>query len=608
MSSPSIAVIGGGIAGCSAAWFLRQALGERAALTVYERDAQLGGRLATLDVGGTQVESGGTIIHETNRYLASFVDQLALERVEPHQREEGGAESVGVWDGHRFAFRTHKSALVTRLAAVWRFGVIAPMRLQRSVARGVEQWNQVYELLERGAAFDSPLALCSELGLADLLQKDGRQWLADSGVRGPFVDQYATPVGRIMYGQDVSMNALATSIALAGAGLAGTLFSVGGGNCRVCEGLVRDAGATLQIGTEVAGVSRAGGRFTVQLSDGRSVSHDVIVLATPGGPAALTFSGVELPESALRVRPFQITWATFVKGTPRADYFGLARATNQQMIDQTIYTEQGQMIGTPEYMSPEQAQGEKVDARSDLYSAGVILFEMLSGRPPFEGRDTIAILRQHAETPPPDLAELSPSTPGELVAIAARLLAKKPSERYADVRSLAADLKAVSPDRRKPEKVAAELVAGLPRPDAQTAALKRTPASWELATPVQAADSVVASRILYRREKLRTQIAVGAAVVSVLALIVAVIILFRGPAQPDPIDPRPVPPMARPADKGVWWRVSPRGGKEFVGKLTGSRSGADGRTVYVFEDRRGKPVEIPASRLRKWRKEVRTND
>ena len=290
-------------------------------------------------------------------------------------------------------------------------------------------------------------------------------------------------------------------------------------------------------------------------------------------------------------------------GRVRLMDFGLARRAERETM-----TLAGSVIGTPEYMSPEQAQGEKVDARSDLYSAGVILFEMLSGRPPFEGRDTIAILRQHAETPPPDLAELSPSTPGELVAIAARLLAKKPSERYADVRSLAADLKAVSPDRRKPEKVAAELVAGLPRPDAQTAALKRTPASWELATPVQAADSVVASRILYRREKLRTQIAVGAAVVSVLALIVAVIILFRGPAQPDPIDPRPVPPVARPADKGVWWRVSPRGGKEFVGKLTGSRSGADGRTVYVFEDRRGKPVEIPASRLRKWRKEVRTND
>ncbi len=328
MSSPSIAVIGGGIAGCSATWFLRQALGEGAKLTVYERDAQLGGRLATLDVGGTPVESGGTIIHETNRYLASFVDQLGLERVEPHQREQGGSDSVGVWDGRRFAFRTHDSALITRLAAVLSFGVVGPLRLQRAVAQGVEKWNQVYEHLERGAAFDSPLALCSELGLADLLGQDGRQWLGDNGVRGRFVDQYATPVGRIMYGQDVSMNGLATSIALAGAGLAGSLFAVGGGNRLVCEGLVRDAGATLQTGTECAGVSRDGARFAVQLSDGQSVSHDVVVLATPAGPAVLALSGVEPPESAVRPRPFQITWATFVKGTPRADYFGMARPSD----------------------------------------------------------------------------------------------------------------------------------------------------------------------------------------------------------------------------------------------------------------------------------------
>jgi len=326
VNSPDIAIVGGGIAGCSAAWFLRQALGERVALTVYERDVRPGGRLATIEVGGTPVEAGGTIIHETNRYMANFLDRLSLERVPPHQRKEDGGESVGVWDGRRLVFRTHDSALVTRLAAVRRYGVVAPLRLQRAVARSVEQWNQVYEHLELGTAFDSPLELCRELGLADLLQKDGRQWLADSGVRGRFVDQYATPVGRIMYGQDVSMHALATSIALAGAGLAGTLFSVEGGNRRVCEGLVRDADATLHTGTRVAGVSGADGAFELQLSDGRSVLHDVVVLATPAGPSALEISGLELPESALRSRPFQTTWATFVKGTPRAGYFGLARA------------------------------------------------------------------------------------------------------------------------------------------------------------------------------------------------------------------------------------------------------------------------------------------
>lgn len=325
MSTPNIAIIGGGIAGCSTAWFLRQALGEGAALSVYERDAQLGGRLATLDVGGTPVEAGGTIIHETNRYLAGFVAELGLRRVEPHQREAGGEESVGVWDGRRFAFRTHDSALLTRLAAVWRFGVVAPLRLQRAVAQGVEQWNQIYTHLEHGAAFESPSALCSELGLADLLRIDGRQWLAGSGVRGRFVDEYATPVGRIMYGQDVSMNGFATSIALAGAGLAGSLFSVGGGNCLVCEGLVREARATLRTGAEVSGVSRAGAGFEVQLVDGESVAHDLVVLATPAGPAGISLSGIEAPACTLRERPFQATWATFIQGTPRAEYFGLAR-------------------------------------------------------------------------------------------------------------------------------------------------------------------------------------------------------------------------------------------------------------------------------------------
>ena len=322
----SIAVIGGGIAGCSTAWFLRESLGEGATITVYERDTQLGGRLGTIDVGGTPVESGGTIIHETNRYVAGFVDRLGLERVEPHQRQEGGEESIGVWNGKRFPFRTRDSALVTRLAAVWRFGVMAPLRLQKAVARGVAQWNQVYDQLERGAAFDSPAALCDELGLADLLRIDGRQWLADSGVRGRFVDEYATPVGRIMYGQDVSMNGLATSIALAGAGLAGTLFSVGGGNRLLCDGLVREAKATLRTHAEITGVAKEGKELTLQLSNGHSATHDAVVLATPAGASTLALSGLELSASSLSRYPFQVTWATFIKGTPRAEYFGLRSA------------------------------------------------------------------------------------------------------------------------------------------------------------------------------------------------------------------------------------------------------------------------------------------
>jgi prenylcysteine oxidase/farnesylcysteine lyase len=324
VTPPNIAVVGAGIAGCSAAWFLRQRLGEEAAIAVYERDPLVGGRLATLDVGGTPVEAGGTIIHETNRNMAGFVDRLGLQRVEPHQRDGGGAESVGVWDGRRLVFRTHASTLRTRLSAAARYGVRAPLRMQRAVARGVEQWNAVYAYLEDGSGFVSPHALCSELGLAGMLEIDGRRWLSDSGVRGRFVDEYASPVGRVMYGQDVSMHALATSIALAGAGLAGSLFSVGGGNRLVCEGLLREADAKLHTGSEVVGVSRAEPGFALKLSEGAAPRHDVVVLATPAGAATLELGGLEVSASALRPRPFQTTWATFVMGEPRADYFGLS--------------------------------------------------------------------------------------------------------------------------------------------------------------------------------------------------------------------------------------------------------------------------------------------
>lgn len=406
MSSANIAIIGGGIAGCSAAWFLREALGDDASLTLYERDAQLGGRLATLGVDGTPVESGGTIIHETNRYMAGFVDRLGLERVEPHQRDPGSAESVGVWDGRRFAFRTHDSALITKLAAVWRFGVRAPLRLQRAVAKGVEQWNQIYEHLERGTAFDSPLALCAELGLASLLRQDGREWLADSGVRGRFVDEYATPVGRIMYGQDVSMNGLATSIALAGAGLAGTLFSVGGGNRLVCEGLVRDAGAMLQTGAEVARISKGTAGFDVHLSDGRSATHDVVVLATPAGPAALALSELGLPESALCERPFQTIWATFVKGTPRADYFRLAHADD---LPDAVLTLENEAIAFNSLglvaSSPDGTLIYKLFSREPVTEA--LLDELFSNRDVVERIrwEAYPVLRPSSDLPPFRLAD-----------------------------------------------------------------------------------------------------------------------------------------------------------------------------------------------------------
>jgi len=114
--------------------------------------------------------------------------------------------------------------------------------------------------------------------------------------------------------------------------------------------------------------------------------------------------------------------------------FGIAKVTAEDMKGQPVLTQLGSVFGTPEYMSPEQAMGQAVDRRTDLYSLGVILHEMLSGQgTPFSGADMIAILTAHMVQPPPPLPD---SVPAQLSAITMRLLAKRPEERFATANEL----------------------------------------------------------------------------------------------------------------------------------------------------------------------------
>ncbi len=103
-------------------------------------------------------------------------------------------------------------------------------------------------------------------------------------------------------------------------------------------------------------------------------------------------------------------------------------------------------IGTPTYMSPEQiARPRSVDHRSDIYSAAVVFFEMLAGRPPFDDDTDYGIKKLHVETAPPDLSELRPSLPPALVQAVAKALAKDPDERHASAGLFLKDLQAAVP-------------------------------------------------------------------------------------------------------------------------------------------------------------------
>jgi hypothetical protein len=124
-------------------------------------------------------------------------------------------------------------------------------------------------------------------------------------------------------------------------------------------------------------------------------------------------------------------------GTAKVMDYGIARARRFEAL-----TLAGSFLGTPDYVAPETAEGRGSDARSDLYSLGIVLYEILTGRKPFVGATAFATLRKHVAEPPVPPSTHAPATPAALEAIVLRLLRKNPEERYASAAELLVDLRA----------------------------------------------------------------------------------------------------------------------------------------------------------------------
>ncbi|MBM2822735.1 MAG: serine/threonine protein kinase with sensor(s) [Thermoleophilia bacterium] len=126
------------------------------------------------------------------------------------------------------------------------------------------------------------------------------------------------------------------------------------------------------------------------------------------------------------------------EGVIKVTDFGIARAGVSQM------TEEGAIIGTAQYLSPEQARGAPVDQTSDLYSAGIVLFELLTGEVPFTGDSPVEIAMKHLAEVPPTPSELRPDVPDDLDLVVVRALAKEPADRYQSAAAMDADLETVA--------------------------------------------------------------------------------------------------------------------------------------------------------------------
>ncbi|MCS6912571.1 MAG: protein kinase [Myxococcales bacterium] len=203
--------------------------------------------------------------------------------------------------------------------------------------------------------------------------------------------------------------------------------------------------------------------------------------------------------------------------------FGIAKSLEEEKIR---LTSPGMAMGTPEYMAPEQAAGKGCDARSDIYSLGAIMYEMLSGRAPIEGENLMEILMRKATEDPVDLATLRPETAGDVSRLVMRALARDPADRPQTMEEFAAEI------RRCLSRLLPGAEVPLPTPPVQ--AESRTDADVSRTPPPDREDAALAESGRRQWRQVAWVSLFGA-----MAGLGAALYVYLTPAGSDPDPPRP---------------------------------------------------------------------
>lgn len=327
-----IAIIGTGIAGASAAYFLREQLGAAATIVAFEQAPQVGGRMQRRDFAGASIETGATLLHSSNAYMAHFMDRLGLERTQPHQPRAGESQTTAIWNGNAIVWQSHPQAWRSQARMLARYGR-APIQARALTQAMLARWTRIYDLQQRQQSYATPQALFGALDLYAETQQSSYDFFAEHQIAPRFVREFVDGISRSNYGQCGAIHAFVNLISLTGSGIAGgSLFSIAGGNVQVCQGLLRLAGIDVRTNTSIAAIAAAPGdtpgqpRYRITTHQRNTETFDAVVIATPLERTSIRFVGIRDRSPAPIARQSQVTHATFVAGRLNPGYFGQSRA------------------------------------------------------------------------------------------------------------------------------------------------------------------------------------------------------------------------------------------------------------------------------------------
>ncbi len=315
----SLAVIGGGIGGCSAAYFARKYL-PNIKVTVYEAQDRLGGRILSHHLSGVASEVGAAFYNDTNKIIVSIVkaEQLKVNRLEERM-------NFAVWNGSKFIFRSNKKSLITdaKLLERYKLSLVQTFLLLREAKRRFAKLVQEEQKnpSDMGGLFESA-------GFDKWYKKTFDEILLEADVSQTFIDEIAAPITRTIYSQNADIGGLAGIASLIGV-YSEAIYSFVNGNSALPMYLAESSNSTVKLGQKVDRIEKTPqNSYRVYAGQDEAIFNGVII-AVPLEFADINLEGFPMPSGETQ---YQKVYRRAVKGVFDPKYFGLENSTEPPNI------------------------------------------------------------------------------------------------------------------------------------------------------------------------------------------------------------------------------------------------------------------------------------